>query len=526
MTTDITVLSDLTSTLLPSSNTLITITSAGAITPIIYGTDGLYVAAGLTGVAIINRGSIIGDNSTILQAADGFAGGVGVYLRNGQLSNYGVVAGGSSHSVGVYIGGAGGNGVDLSTGGLLTNHGAIAAGNANNALYRGGAGGVGVDLSHGGVLSNTASAIISGGTGGYGHAVGGVGGNGVNVGDGGSVTNYGVIKGGNGGTSATVAGVGGAGVYINNGTLYNIGTINAGQSGVAVQFGTLAGTLVVAAGAKFSGKVIANTGVADVLKLAGAGTQGTIGNIGSQFYGFSSIIETYGSDWNIDLTNSMIAAEKLSIGGIFDVSGKFVDAGVAQLAFSGTIAPTGTGLVEIKTINASGGLLEGDSSGTFVIGTSTTGATTGEIFIATTGTIGGKGTIAGAPLVDNGVIAVKGGTMTLATATSGTGSITIAASSTLAASAALNVAKISFATAGTLDLAIPSGFTGTISGFSTGDVINLSAITATSLSFAGTSLSVLNGTTTVDQITFSGKLTTASFAETSDGHGGTLISFV
>ncbi len=66
--------------------------------------------------------------------------------------------------------------------------------------------------------------------------------------------------------------------------------------------------------------------------------------------------------------------------------------------------------------------------------------------------------------------------------------------------------------------------TGTLSGFGSHDTIDLQNVVATSLSFAGGTLTVKNGSTIVASLKLAGTYTTASFALNSDGHGGSAIT--
>ena len=69
--------------------------------------------------------------------------------------------------------------------------------------------------------------------------------------------------------------------------------------------------------------------------------------------------------------------------------------------------------------------------------------------------------------------------------------------------------------------------TSTVSGFGTGDLIDVKAIAATSANFVRGTLQLLDQHhVVVDRISFAGSYTTANFALSSDGQGGTDIRFV
>jgi hypothetical protein len=75
----------------------------------------------------------------------------------------------------------------------------------------------------------------------------------------------------------------------------------------------------------------------------------------------------------------------------------------------------------------------------------------------------------------------------------------------------------------TVTLDNPAAFTGTISGFSKGDFIDLTGRAATDVSYAGRVLTVLNGPTVVATLNLVGSYTSADFTLSPDGQGGTDI---
>jgi hypothetical protein len=98
----------------------------------------------------------------------------------------------------------------------------------------------------------------------------------------------------------------------------------------------------------------------------------------------------------------------------------------------------------------------------------------------------------------------------------------------LRADGALGLAKIAFAAGGgeTLILDQPGAVTSALSGFGAQDFIDLKHLApVSSLTFAGETLTVYDGTTAVDTLTFAGSYTTANFTHTSDHHGGTEIGY-
>ena len=151
------------------------------------------------------------------------------------------------------------------------------------------------------------------------------------------MTNNGSITGGNGGAGGTGwygryiggnGGAGGAGVYLNGGALTTAGTISggaggpggkgppngsAGAAGDAVQFGTVASTLVVKPHAVFNGQVAANGSVNDVLKLSGNQSGGTPITLGTQFTGFSTLTFASGAAWTVDAGTGAAPSSGLAV---------------------------------------------------------------------------------------------------------------------------------------------------------------------------------------------------------------------
>ncbi len=80
--------------------------------------------------------------------------------------------------------------------------------------------------------------------------------------------------------------------------------------------------------------------------------------------------------------------------------------------------------------------------------------------------------------------------------------------------------------ANTLGLADAAGVAAHITDFGTGDAIDLLGTTANKLSYANGALTVDNGTKKIATLQIKGSYTTANFKLASDGHGGSLISYV
>ena len=477
----------------------LTITGAGVVEPAAYGATG--VLADAAGVRLLNEGQVSGGSSDYY----GNTGGIGVDLRSGndflsntgtiegggnlrtspdtfpfgdgangvditagKIVNAGLILGGSGGYSYVYGPGAGGNGVSLDAS-SLSNSGTIVGGDPgggfvyvgsgvdltsstsslhNTGMIKGGGGGgnfesgygytggIGVNMALGGTLLNAGT--ILGGPGGNGYGDGaesGYGGTGLALGAG-SAVNHGDIVGGKGGR---YGGGGGAGVVLDGGTLTNFGTISGGGYGTdsfigtegdAVQFGYLAATLIVHAGAAFDGLVAAAADAADTLRLAGAA--GTLTGLGTQFTGFSDITENLGATWTLTGANTL---------------------------------DTGAGLRAL-----------------------------GDLTIA--------GTLTG-------------------------GALLIGTTADLSVTGSLGLDKIHFAAGGggTLSIGAAASVTGTLTGFASGDLIDVAKI-ATTFTIHGGTLILENGSSAVETLTLAGAYTAANFNLAPDMHGGTDITFV
>jgi hypothetical protein len=289
------------------TGTLGSVLNAGTIT----GGTGYGVDLSAGGFVTNTAGALI-SNGVSIYAYAGVVGGVlnigainnahgrGVYLGSGTVTNSGTGALIAGYASGVALYGPGtvlnsgtitstnNIGVFLRTGGEITNSGtgALIFG-ANDGVYTGGnagtvlnggtiSGNFGVYLAAGGYIDNSGTAArISG-------AIG------VNIqGAAGTVLNTGTIS------ASSVAGVNfGAG-----GTVIDSGLISG--SVYAINFGTLAGTLIVEHGARLTGDVLAATSTANLLEFAGT-TASYRGGIGTQLLNFNNISFATGAVWSIE----------------------------------------------------------------------------------------------------------------------------------------------------------------------------------------------------------------------------------
>jgi hypothetical protein len=295
---------------------------------------------------LVNQGQIVGGGgvggSDGEDGGDGGQGGNGAFLILGSIINEGVISGGQ--------GGVGGESSDdpNTNGGNGGNGGAgmvlLSGASTNEGTVTGGQGGAGGHTGDAG-----------GDIGGY----GGSGGSGLLL-SGGAFTNEGTVIGGDGGNGGSSVGgrdgangSGGSGVSINGGTLVNAGTITGAGGADAVQFGSVAGTLVVDPTAVFNGLVVANTQADDVLELGvGNGNQGTLSGLGSQYADFSTFTEDSGANWLLAGSNNF--GGTASIGGTLAIAGSF-DLTSGSLSAANGISLSGSLTVDAgATLSASG----------------------------------------------------------------------------------------------------------------------------------------------------------------------------
>jgi hypothetical protein len=140
----------------------------------------------------------------------------------------------------------------------------------------------------------------------------------------------------------------------------------------------------------------------------------------------------------------------------------------------------------------------------------------------------GAGTVTATTIANAGRLLASGGTLVVNGSITGTGALGISSGSALKLESAVGANQvISFGSnANTLALADPAGVAANIMDFATGDAIDLLGIAATKLAYGSGALTISNGTTLVAKLEVKGSYTNASFKLASDGHGGSLISFV
>ena len=221
--------------------------------------------------------------------------------------------------------------------------------------------------------------------------------------------------------------------------------------------------------------------------------------------------------------------------------GQVVLSDSSENVISGTI-PSVTLTNVDNTISGAGQLGAGQmvliNNGTIIaIGTHALVIDTGPNAVTNAGTLeatGSGGLILNSDIVNSGLIWANGGNITINGAVTGSGNAMISGAATLELGAESS-ANVSFGAdaAGTLILRDPSGFTGTISGLSSTDHIDLANISygiaslysiTYSLSTDITTLVITDGTIT-DAINLLGNYTiNTAWHFSDDGHGGTIVS--
>jgi len=451
-----------------------------------YGYHGGGTAVDLSGGTIVNQGKIAGGS-----CANGGTLGAGLQIAGGQLMNAGIITGGSAgggYSYD-YNGGRGGTGVSVSGRTIITNTGTIAGGTGFSAEF-GGGGGFGVNLGAG-VLKNQGT--ILGGDGAGGRYSGG-GGDGVAI-AGGSLTNAGLIIGGiAGGPEGHYSGTGGVGVFMQSGKISNFGTIiSLSQSFGGDDSGAPGPGLSMISGLTENFGLIATTGASPNnpnypyigVEVGG----GTLSNFGTIAGGLDNGVFVGGDAVTFGANAATLIVHAHSV-------------------FKGDVVANSVN--DTLVLGAGGGTLTG-------LGSNFTG------FVAINEVSGGTWTLAGAAILTANANLNAAGALGLSGAVTGGGTLTLGTGANVTAQSGLAVTDIIFAAGGgeSLTLADSAGTTGTLTGFSSSDTIDLVNLIANGASFANGTLSLLDDGHAVGQLILAGSYATADFSVVSDGSGGT-----
>jgi hypothetical protein len=293
-----------------------------------------------------------------------------------------------------------------------------------------------------------------------------------------TLRNTGAIAGGVGGVVfGGYGGTGGGGVIADFGaSVFNKGTIGGGAGGSAAFFGKV----------PYGG----NGGVGVYLdggSLTNAGTiSGGAGGVGTSTSGTHGLAVEFGP-----AANTLV----LDPGAVFD----------------GLVAANAS-VNDVLLLAGTGGTLSG-------LGTQFTG------FSTLAERPGADWTLGASTLANSAEVIVRqDASLTFTGGLSGGGIVRLDAGAKLTADAGLGAATLRFADGGgeTLVLGSTDAVAATLSGFRSSDTIDL-ASTLTTFSFAGGTLTLLDGSSVVETLALAGHYTDADFALKSDDHGGTNI---
>ena len=476
------------------------------------GVTGTFLNTGLVGasgsIAVsVASGGVVGNSGTGAITGTigsygsyvaGAAGGTGLYLSGGGVTNAATISGGTGGASNQQAG-AGGHGVDV-IGGSLTNiaHGTIAGGVGGLGVYVysytngsnygvGGTGGTGITVL-GASVTNATLATIVGGVGGSAPDTAGRGGVGVDV-AGGSLTNQGIIGGGGGGGLTGIGNgvAGGYGVVLTSGSITNQGTITGGGGGVGGgggggELGSGGGGGGVAVG----GGSLTNTTLATIMGGAGGSETGFIFN------------NTARGGTGVDINGGVVTNQGTVAGGT----------GVGRLGYGGYGANVGAGtLIDAGVIAGGFGT---NSSGTIVRGDA--------VFF------GGAGRLIADPGASfvGAVVGDAAASDVLELASGSAGSLAGFGTSIT------NFASLVFDTGAQWTVAGDASANGLgtvgISGFTFGDTIDLAGFAATSETFASNAL-VLTAGTAHETVHIQGSFATGNFVLTNVGSTATDITF-
>ena len=447
----------------PATQNPATVAATGYVTNFFHG-DAVYGTPGYSWT-LTNLGTIAG--KVHLAAGGSVTNGQGALIKRRNVDNqFGVEIDGSSGTVSNF--GTMGP-VHMTAGGSVANGQSGSTISLINGVEIDGSSGtvsnfgtmVSVYMTAGGSVTNGQSGSSTGHIVGY--IFGGYEAVAITGGDG-TVVNFGVIF--------SQAEYGGVGVRLDgsSGTLANFGFILGGDSYVGSYFG------------------------GGVYLRAGSVTNGQSGASGGYIKGYNNGVLIYGGNSTVTNFGTIEslggAGVDLQAGGNVENFGT-IGAGVIGIEFAGTLAGTVTNAGTIS--GNSDAVLFGSGDDLLVVDP-------GAVFI-------GK--------VDGG-----GGNNTLELA-AGTGPGTLGGLGT----SFVNFGSVVFDAnaAWTVGLDNPAAFTGTISGFASGDFLDLTGRAANSVSYSGGVLTVFNDASLVATLNLVGSYTSADFTLTPDGLGGTDI---
>jgi hypothetical protein len=277
----------------------------------------------------------------------------------------------------------------------------------------------------------------------------------------------------------------------------------------------------------FANDTIANAGSIDV-------TGGELTVSGGSFTNNANIAISGGGSVDLSrtaLTNSQLIS--IGTGSELVLGTGFVNTGTVTVASGATLDLTGSVTLEelaLGTITNTGGTVLIDANGTLTIDTTyTIDQSGGPEAIVNDGRIdvtGGDVTVTDGSFTNSGTIAVSGGYVDLDTTTlTSSGAILIGNGSTFEIAPA-TAANVTYSDPATLILDNPTAYTGTLSGLTAGDMLQLDGLDIASAGILGTTLTVsLSGGGALTYQTGPGLSgTTFSVSQGSDGSPRDLLT--
>ncbi|MDE2575030.1 MAG: Hint domain-containing protein [Rhodospirillales bacterium] len=354
---------------------------------------------------------------------------------------------------------------------------------------------------------------------------------------GGTFLQTGMLQGAGGLTNSglVIADSSGNTLMISTATFTNQGTLSAANQAIAYIYagtftnfsaGTLTGGSYVVSGSGAAINLFDPSGASAEIVTDAAAI--TLDGPGAAFIGFKTV-GTSTSSASLEASLTSIAAggvlavlggrdysttNALGIAGALQLAGGTVAAGGLTLASGGRIEGYGT----IATTIANGGLVDAHG-GVLDLAAGLSGAGALQVdanaFLALAGAIG-------QPILDNGTVQAVSGTLSLSGTITGSGGFLVQGGSAGAVTTLDLASAVSGAVAfngayGALRLESPAGFSGAIIGFGTGDTIELVGAVATGATLNGGTLSILNGSSTIDTLSLSGNYAGASFTAATSG---------
>ncbi len=340
-------------------------------------------------------------------------------------------------------------------------------------------------------------------------------------------TNTGTLSVQNGQIALAGGGSSSGAIVIAAGAVLSVGPIAAGSTFTLGGTVSGPGTLEVSGGVMAVGADLTLGG--DLLQLestvAGAGNLTVTGAATFASAGFPGALLQTGSGVTV-----LEGASRYQDGTVFALDGG------RTLEIQKTLILTGTGVIALgdNPFGAAlgGGVLKIDAGATLDIqGANQVVGGAGATALINAGTLkkttGAGLAVIGVAVTDSGAIRAAAGTLDLAAAIGGGGSMSVGSGATLEAdsSAASTLAMTFNGGGGTLALGDPANFAATIRAFAPTDTIDLLNIVADAATLgAGDTLTITNGATTIATLQLAGNFQGDTFHVAADGHGGTSIT--